>query len=207
MNPKLKKAIVLNIVVVVCCVLGIVSTNFNGQSFRYYTIDSNILCAISSLLFVIYALIKKEQKKIPAIIMKLRYSGTCCLVVTFVVVVTILPLTSEGSYFDNLIKFTLSSPFIYHHLLCPVISFISFVFLEGDRRLNKKKTIWWAMMPTIVYGVIVVVLNILKVIEGPYPFLMVYKQPIYMSIIWTVVIFLSDYLISRYTLLLNQMKS
>ena len=207
MNLKLKRAIVLNIFVVVSCVVGIIAMKPNIGMFRYYTIDSNILCAISSLLFVIFAFLKKEQKQIPLFVMKLRYASTCCLVVTFIVVVTLLSIMNEGTYIDNLVKMTFSSPFVYHHFFCPALSFISFVLLEGDRRLNKKKTIWWAVLPTIIYGVIAIILNILKVFEGPYPFLMVNKQPIYMTILWSTLILLGDYFISRFTLLFNQMNS
>ena len=41
---------------------------------------------------------------------------------------------------------------------------------------------------TLIYAAIFITLNILKVYEGPYPFLMVYKQPVYMSIIWFILI-------------------
>ena len=41
---------------------------------------------------------------------------------------------------------------------------------------------------TIAYAIVFITLNILKVYEGPYPFLMVYKQPVYMSIVWFILI-------------------
>ena len=50
-------------------------------------------------------------------------------------------------------------------------------------------------------------LNVLKVVEGPYPFLMVYNQKWYMSIIWIIVIFVVDYIISRNILLFNQIRA
>ena len=33
----------------------------------------------------------------------------------------------------------------------------------------------------------------MRVVEGPYPFLRVYEQPVYMSIIWVIVILGSAY--------------
>ena len=43
-----------------------------------------------------------------------------------------------------------------------------------------------AWIPTVIYAVVVVILNILKLLEGPYPFLYVYKQPWYISLVWAV---------------------
>lgn len=41
-----------------------------------------------------------------------------------------------------------------------------------------------------------IVLNVLKIVEGPYPFLLVYKQPVVHSILWTVVILAITYAIA-----------
>ena len=35
----------------------------------------------------------------------------------------------------------LSSTGLFRHLLVPVLTIISFIYFEGDRRLNKRKTI------------------------------------------------------------------
>ena len=61
-----------------------------------------------------------------------------------------------------------------HHLLCPLLSLFSFMFLE-DYKL-KLNNIKYPVIITTIYGFILILLNIFKVIDGPYPFLRVYNQ-------------------------------
>ena len=201
-------SLLLNASVVVLSIIGFVLTTHEGiQIFEYYTQNSNLLACISSLLFIIFVIAKKEINNIPFFVMALRYISTCCLELTFIVVVAILAPTMSNNYFEGLIYLLTNGSMLFHHLLCPIISLISFIFFEGDRRLNKKKTIWLALIPTLIYGFIMMLLNVLKVVEGPYPFLMVYNQKWYMSIIWIIVIFVVDYIISRNILLFNQIRA
>ena len=206
MENKRTFALIANLMIVVFGTIGFVQTYMMIPNvFVYYTVCSNVLAVVGSVLYVLYILIKKNQKEIPAFVMYLRYAGTCCLALTFIVVITILSATGEGTYIENLIGMTAKPPFIFHHFLCPIISFVSFTLFEGDRRLNKKKTIWLAVIPTLVYGAILIILNLVGMVEGPYPFLKINSQPIYMSVIWFVVIVVLDYFLSRFTLLFNQM--
>ena len=39
------------------------------------------------------------------------------------------------------------------------------------------------MIPTLIYGVVLIILNIAKVVVGPYPFFYVYDMPWYASIL------------------------
>jgi len=48
-----------------------------------------------------------------------------------------------------------------------------------------------------IYAVVIVICNILRIIEGPYPFLRVYDQPIYMTILYAIGIPLFTYGIAR----------
>ena len=81
---------------------------------------------------------------------------------------------------------------LYHHTLCPVLAIISFVFLERYENLHAIQGLYF----TAIYGIIMISLNILKIVEGPYPFLLVHNQPIIHSIIWTVLIFAITYAIA-----------
>lgn len=81
---------------------------------------------------------------------------------------------------------------LYHHTLCPILAILSFVFVEKYENLNTIHGLYF----TIIYAIIMISLNVLKVVEGPYPFLLVYKQPIIHSIIWTVIIFAITYAIA-----------
>ena len=199
-------ALILNIVLVALSILGLILVSKQVDNlFLYYTENSNILSLISSLLFAIFLLIKKDIKHIPTWVCVLRYIGTCCLAVTFIVVVTILIPSNNANYLEGAKHLLLEGSMLFHHFLCPIISFISFTVFEGNEKLNKNKTIWYALIPTFIYGIIFVTLNIVKVVDGPYPFLRVYRQPWYMSILWIFVIFIGNYYIAKLILYLNQM--
>lgn len=45
-----------------------------------------------------------------------------------------------------------------------------------------------ALAPTLAYALAAILLNLCRIIEGPYPFLMVYAQPWYASVMWCIVI-------------------
>ena len=83
----------------------------------------------------------------------------------------------------------------YHHTLCPILAIISYIFFENNK--IKKKDIPYTMIFTITYTIILIICNILHIIEGPYPFLLIYKQPVYMSILWILIIDGGAYLLSK----------
>ena len=60
---------------------------------------------------------------------------------------------------------------------------VSYIFFEEG---TKKKNLVFYM--TLLYGITLILLNVLKVVVGPYPFLMVYNQTVWMSILWCVII-------------------
>ena len=78
-----------------------------------------------------------------------------------------------------------TSSMLYHHLLNPMAALISYLFLERTPRLPRED-VRWALLPTLVYAAVIVPLNILRVIEGPYPFFEVYHQTVQTSLLWAV---------------------
>ena len=81
----------------------------------------------------------------------------------------------------------LTSSMLYNHFLNPVAAFLSFVLLERAPALPRR-AVGCAMIPTLVYGSIMLAANVAKVYKGPYPFLYVYEQPLWVSGMWVVVI-------------------
>ena len=61
------------------------------------------------------------------------------------------------------------------------------MFLEHDNKVTKRET-YIALIPTMIYAVIAIVLNIAKVIYWPYVFLHVYEQSVLMSFVWLILI-------------------
>ena len=179
---KKRIAIILNIFIVIFEIIGLLLTyKANSRiAIEYYTEDSNILGLISSLLLLIFLL---GNKKIPKWLKLFKYSTTICLTVTFFVVIFILAPMYNFDYAYLLFH----NELLYHHFLCPILSTVTFICFDSLGSISSKET-FVGLILTFIYAIIMTVLNILRIIEGPYPFLMVYKQSILMSLIWLIVI-------------------
>lgn len=174
--------IVLNVLFVILEIIGIFVTinNIGFFDIVYYTHDSNLFALIVTIIYLYYKISKKE---IPRIIHGLRFSSTICLMVTFLVVVFVL----IPSYNFNFKWLLFKGANLYFHLFCPILLFILYVFFDLEykyKRIDYLKVI----IPTIFYALVLIILNIINLVEGPYPFLLVHKNPIYMSVIWFIVI-------------------
>lgn len=172
-------ALSINILIIILEIIGtaISLTRSGAHSLIYYTVLSNILALTGCVLYAFSSLKGGEPG---GAVLLLRYCSTVCLSVTFFVVVAVfVPMAMPyGTVADILYK----GPQIYHHLLCPILSFVSFCFFE--RGQLPVKIILIGALPTLLYAIVSVTLNILRVIKGPYPFLLVYEQPWYASVIW-----------------------
>lgn len=185
---KNSTALALNVVLVVLGIVGFIRTitGLGYPAWEYYTQLSNYFALISAAIYVVFLLRnrKDKSKEIPKWVSILKYTSTLSLLVTFLVVVFILtPYYGK----DIIIWIFFVGSNLFYHTLCPIITFISFMFFESHK-INGIKDNFRAVYFTIAYAIVFITLNILKVYEGPYPFLMVYKQPVYMSIIWFILI-------------------
>lgn len=183
---KLKAALCTNVIIVILELIALIlSVAEQGiGSFLFYTRDSNYLAMAASLLFCIYAIRELRGKgQVPHWIYSLHYIAVSCLMVTFFVVLFVL-MPMMGADAPVMLY---QGSMLYQHTLCPVLSLLSLFIFETKNRLPKTD-ILKALIPTLIYALITIILNILRVIEGPYPFLMVYAQPWYASVIWCVVI-------------------
>ncbi len=203
MTKNNKLALLCNGILIILSCVGLYFASQESDMFLFYTNDTNILLLISSVVYIITLLIKKD---VPFISLVLRFMASASLALTFVSVFY-LAYTYDGDYLNALLFYFTNGSFIFFHLLNPIISVVSFTLFEGDRRLNKKKTIYLAMIPTIVYAIVLVILNIIGKVIGPYPFLMVQRNTPLISIIYAVVILVLNYLLARFILLFNQKHS
>ena len=207
-EEKETKALALNVILIIFGIMGFIRTliGMGNPAIEYYTQLSNYFALISATIYTFYLLkIRKEREKskvkeneegnenkektrtnttIPKWVSILKYSSTLSLLVTFLVVLFIL-LPIYGLKIFVWLFFLGSN--LFYHTLCPILTFISFMFFE-KHNIKGLRDNFRAIYFTIIYAAIFITLNILKVIEGPYPFLMVYRQPVYMSIIWFILI-------------------
>ena len=172
---KKRIALIINIIILTLTLLSFAKTFFLEHSIavEYYTNDSNILALISSLLFIIFY--KKEKNFVKDI----RFLATSCLTVTFLVVVFVLCPMYSFNY--KLLMFT--DIYLVFHTIVPILSIFSYIALENG---SSKK--YLCLIFTMIYAIILIILNILNLIKGPYPFLMVTTQNPLVTILWGIII-------------------
>lgn len=196
MTKNNKLALGSNILLIVLAGLGLYFSIVDKNAFLYYSDNAGMFALSSSIIYVIVVLTKKEPNFLS---LALRYVSTTCLVLTLVGTFYVATTTGEN-YLDSFIK----GSYLFNNLLCPIVSFVSFTMFEGDRRLNKKKTIWYALIPTVIYGIIMLVCNVSNTFTGPYSFMMINDNPVYVTVVVFIVTIILNYVIGRFLLLSNQ---
>ena len=188
--------IVLSIIIIILEIIAlIVCYNSLGSiDLTYYTIDSNIFLLISTILYL------ATIKKVPQIVQLMKYSSTLSVLITFVVVVFIL----YPMYDFNFNFMFLDGPNLYMHVLCPILAVISFISFDVGKIKNSWKNNLRSIYFTIVYAIILISLNGLNIVSGPYPFLKVNHQSALMSIFWIVLILGGALILSRALLFLKE---
>ena len=163
----------------------LVIQEFGVKTLQYFTEDSNFLLLISSIIIIPYLL---SDRQLPSWFNSMRYVSVVSTTLTFIIVVTVLSWTTDWGLHYLLFEGSM----LYHHTLCPLIALASFIIIEKYDDLN----VMHGLIFTILYAIVMIALNVLKIVEGPYPFLLVYNQPIAVSVLWTVVILAITYAIA-----------
>ena len=161
--------------------------------FQYYTVDSNTIAALAGILltfFLLRALVTK--KPVPVWILLAYFTAAVCLTLTFLVVVLVLaPAAGENGYRMMLTE----SDMLYHHLLNPILTVFSTLLLLPRIPTKIPEIAHIALLPTELYGLCAVLCNYLLWWHGPYPFLCIYDQPLWDSVLWCVGILGGTYVI------------
>lgn len=195
---KRNVSIALSIIIIILEIIAlIVCYNSFGINLAYYTIDSNIFLLISTILYLL------TINNVPKIVQLLKYSSTLSVFITFLVVVFVL----YPMYNFNFQFLFLDGPNLYMHVLCPVLALISFIFFDSNEIENSLKNNLRSLYFTIIYAIILISLNILNVVSGPYPFLKVNQQSPLMSVFWIVLILGGALILSKVLLFLKDMNN
>ena len=191
-------SIALSIIIIILEIIAlIVCYNSFGINLAYYTIDSNIFLLISTILYLL------TINNVPKIVQLLKYSSTLSVFITFLVVVFVL----YPMYNFNFQFLFLDGPNLYMHVLCPILALISFIFFDSNEIENSLKNNLRSLYFTIIYAIILISLNILNVVSGPYPFLKVNQQSPLMSVFWIVLILGGALILSKVLLFLKDMNN
>lgn len=171
-----RTAIIINSILIVLEIIAFIHdcTEFGLSMFKWYTIDSNILQLFVSALVVYYCV---KCRPLPGILTVLHFISAVGLTVTFLIAAFVLAPEGGIRYYfiDNVAPI--------NHLIGPVLSVISLLALEKTEKLPMRVIIWPAGM-SLLYGVICLILNAVRKLDGPYFFLQVHEQPVGVIVMW-----------------------
>jgi len=160
-NRIMLVSFVLNCIIVLMVIFAffamVLDWNFMGKkgdfespglsAFRYFTVDSNILMGICSLIMAIAEIpvLQGKTTSLPSWVYSLKLVGTAAVMLTFVITACFLTLQFE----EPIVLFYNSNLFL--HLIVPLTAAISFVFTE-PAGLSFGWT-FLGILPTILYGI------------------------------------------------------
>ncbi len=111
-------------------------------AFRFFTCQSNVLCAAAALLMAVAAL----GGEVPRWIWTLKYIGTVAVTITMATVFVYLAPLVGKDWVQRLLK----GPDLYMHLVTPLLAVLSFCLLE--RRGMSFYWSLWGLLPVVLYG-------------------------------------------------------
>ena len=171
------------------------------EMFKFYTVDSNILMGIISLIISIYEikLFKSTIKEIPKIVYILKFIATSGIALTFLVTLAFL-----GPQYGMYAMYNNSNLFL--HLIIPLLAIISYIFFE--KYDNKYKYGVLGVIPMFIYSIYYTSQVLIHLNDGGltfkydfYGFLNGNLNNIYVVI---PIIYLFAYIISLLLILLNK---
>ena len=197
MKSKLRRGLMLALdillIIMEVYALGISWAESGAKLFRYYTQDSNVLALAVSVICLAQNLIcLKRGCKMPGWTHRLRHLSASCLMLTLIVAGFFLVPTDESLSFAS---FMLQGKYLYLHTVCPLVM-LAQLFLHVGPRLGEKHALR-ALLPTILYGAISLMMNARGVYSGPYPFLRIREQEGYVTAVGCIAVLGVNYFIAR----------
>ena len=164
-----RAVVIINMILIVLEIIALIHDCkvFGPGLFQWYTVDSNVLQLAVSVLVVYYCVKKRE---LPGSVTRLHFISAVGLTITFLIAAFVLAPEGGIRYYfiENVAPI--------NHLIGPALSVISLLFLEKTEKLPLRIILWPAAV-SLVYGAICLALNAWYLLEGPYFFLEVHKQP------------------------------
>ena len=118
----------------------------NTRCFQYFTVDSNLLAALASLLLLIgqISYLRGGQPPHRALLV-LKHMGTTAVGVTFFTVFCFL-----GTLYGY--RSMVAGVNLYMHLLTPLLAMLGFCLLEKQLGL-RFRSVFLGLIPTLLYGI------------------------------------------------------
>lgn len=147
-----------------------------AKSFAYYTNLSNFLAFLASLVCAVCLIKTLFVGDIPDFAVKLKFFAATSLAVTVgVVLFALFPILLFSENFSTGESVRITLPSLLLHLVCPLLTFVSFVFFE--KVTLSFPLVIFAALPTLFYGLLMLFLNYIGTVSGPYPFFEVRLHP------------------------------
>lgn len=112
-------------------------------AFRFYTCQSNALCAAAALLTAVFRL----SGTLPQAVWTLKYIGTAAVTVTMLTVFLFLAPSAGKDWYELLLK---GAGNLFMHLLTPLLALVSFCMFERQGMTFAQSL--WGMLPVALYG-------------------------------------------------------
>ena len=176
----------------IACFLMFVENKW--KCFMFYTDIANAFALVVSGITIVSAIVAlaKNKPHIPKWVQVIKFVSTTMLLITITIVVAFL---APCFGFNGYLVFLFGGTMLFTHTICPLYALIGSVVLERGSYYHFKITSF-VILPTLLYGIIMLVLNIFKVVVGPYPFFMVYNFNWFITTIWCVGVIIWSYLMS-----------
>ncbi len=122
------------------------------DSFRFFTVDSNILAAVLSAVMLVFNFkrIKNINAKVPDGIRLLKFMGTVS--VTLTMITACFFLSTVYSF-----KMMISGSCFFLHLITPLLAIAACTVFEAEKKMSFKEMLS-GLIPTVVYGAVYVVM-------------------------------------------------
>lgn len=119
------------------------------QVFRYWTYLTNLIAALATLLCIPYQIdgLRNNNYHLPRWIVHTLFIAVCTVALTLIVCLFLfIPTVGLADAF-------LDMPLPFAHFLTPLLSIITFIFINDDHKISFKVTLY-ALIPCIIYMVI-----------------------------------------------------
>lgn len=211
---KIKISLVFNILIVLLVLLGSIFM-FTGfkfmpskavydlpklEMFKFFTVDSNILVGIISLILLCHEikLLNGSIEKIPNYVYILKFIGTSAVTLTFLV--TAIFLVPQSTIYN-----LYSNSNLFFHLIVPLLAIVSYIWFE--KYDNKIRYGVLGIIPMFLYSIYYISMILINLDNGgltyKYDFYGFLKGNLNNIVVVIPVIYLVTYLISFVLIKLN----
>ena len=127
----------------------------NTRCFQFFTVDSNLLAALASLLMLIGQTgLLRSGKPLPKALLVLKHVGTTAVGVTFFTVFCFLGMLYGYASM-------IAGVNLFMHLITPLLAMCGFCILESQPAL-RFRSVFLGLLPTVLYGIVYVILVVFQ---------------------------------------------